>query len=296
VPFSASVLSFNADKKRYAVGDTAVIQLPEASQGRALLSVENGTGIVDARWIELENGRTRFEVPVTRAMSPNVYVSVTLIQPHSEKKNDRPIRLYGVIPLMVVDPDTKLRPQLAAAGEWAPESKVSVAVSEAGGREMSYTVAVVDEGLLGLTNFKTPDLYEQFYRREALGVTTWDLFDEVVGAYGAELERLLALGGSDAEDATEERAEKKRFPPVVKYLGPFRLKSGATNKHELQLPPYVGAVRAMVVAGEAAAYGSAEKSVYVRQPRWCCRRCRAVGPEEGDGAGVDFVMDPRPRR
>src|SRR5678815_1447308 len=126
---------------------------------------------------------------------------------------------------MVADPQTRLKPQLRAADEWAPESKVALEVSEAGGREMTYTVAVVDEGLLGLTNFRTPELHEQFFKREALGVTTWDLFDDVAGAYGAELERLLALGGSDAGGTGEAKEDKKRFPPVVTYLGPFRLKS-----------------------------------------------------------------------
>jgi alpha-2-macroglobulin len=290
----ASVLTFNADRQQYTVGEKAVVQLPEASQGRALMTVENGTGIVEARWIELEKGKTRFEVPITKAMSPNVYVSVTLIQPHAEKKNDRPIRLYGVIPLMVSDPETKLKPVLAAPAEWLPEAKVSVEVSEAGGREMTYTVAVVDEGLLGLTNFKTPELHEQFYKREALGVATWDLFDEVAGAYGGELERLLALGGSDAGDVKDVKEDKKRFPPVVKYLGPFKLKAGAKAKHEFQLPPYVGAVRAMLVAGEAGAYGSAEKSVFVRQPLMLLPTLpRLVGPEEEVTVPVSiFVMEP----
>ena len=82
---------------------------------------------------------------------------------------------------------------------------------------MDYTLAVVDEGLLGLTNFKTPNLHAEFYKREALGVSTWDLFDEVAGAYGGELDRLLALGGSDAAGATNPDEGKSRFPPVVQF-------------------------------------------------------------------------------
>ncbi len=91
---------------------------------------------------------------------------------------------------------------------------------------MDYTLAIVDEGLLGLTNFKTPNLRDVFYQREALGVSTWDLFDEVAGAYGGELDRLLALGGSDAAKPTNPDEGKSRFPPVVKFLGPFSLKAG----------------------------------------------------------------------
>jgi len=292
----ASVLSFSANKDRYTVGETATLQLPGATQGRALVTVESGSGILDARWVELDKDRTRIEVPLTRAMSPNVYVSVSLIQPHADKKNDRPIRLYGVIPLLVSDPQTRLRPQVAAPAEWEPEAKASVEVSEANGREMTYTVAVVDEGLLGLTNFKTPDLHDHFHKREALGVTTWDLYDLVAGAYGGELERLLALGGSDAGPVIDPDANKKRFPPVVRFLGPYKLKAGAKARHEFSLPNYVGSVRVMVVAAQAQAqaYGSAEKSVFVRKPLMLLPTLpRLVGPEEEVVVPVSvFASDP----
>lgn len=159
---------------------------------------------------------------------------------------------------------------------------------------MAYTLAVVDEGLLGLTGFKTPDLHAHFYKREALGVSTWDLFDDVVGAYGAELERLLALGGSDAGKAEDSDQSKKRFPPVVRFLGPFELKAKATNSHEIDLPAYVGSVRVMVVAAREAAYGAAEKSVFVRQPLMLLPTLpRVVGPEEEMAVPVSlFVMEP----
>ena len=150
---------------------------------------------------------------------------------------------------------------------------------------MNYTLAVVDEGLLGLTNFKTPNLHGEFYKREALGVATWDLFDDVAGAYGGELDRLLALGGSDAAEPTNPDEGKSRFPPVVKFLGPFSLKAGEKRAHEITLPQYVGAVRVMLVAGDGSAYGSAEKSVFVRQPLMILPTLpRVVGPDEADHA------------
>lgn len=213
-------------------------------------------------------------------MSPNVYVSVTLVQPHKDKKNDRPIRLYGVIPIKVNNPKTKLAPVLTAADEWVPQSVAKVTVAEESGRPMTYTLAMVDEGLLGLTNYKTPNLRKHFYKKEALGVSTWDLFDDVTGAYGAELERLLALGGGDSGDK-KENEDKKRFPPVVKFLGPFKLEAGKTKSHEIKLPEYVGAVRVMVVAGKDHAYGLTDKSVFVRAALTMLPTVpRVVGPEE----------------
>ena len=289
----ASALSFTADKSEYNVGEVAKLQLPEATQGRALVTLESGTRILDQRWIEFGKDRTGFDVPITQGMSPNVYVSVTLIQPHAGKDNDRPIRLYGIIPLKVNDLKTRLSPVVHAPEEWAPESNVAVEVSERDGRAMTYTLAVVDEGLLGLTSYKTPALHDHFYKREALGVNTWDLFDEVAGAYGGELERLLALGGSDAVKAEDLQDDKKRFPPVVRFLGPFELKAQGKNKHDLKLPPYVGAVRVMVIAGQDSAYGSVDKSVYVRQPLMLLATVpRVLGPDEELTVPVSlFVMD-----
>ena len=261
----ATRLNFTSDKARYQVGEKAVVFLPEAVHGRALVSVENGSSVLDMMWVSTQKGENRFEVPLTAAMTPNVYVHVTLLQPHTGKVSDTPIRLYGVIPLLVDDPKTRLEPVVAVADELKPKEKFKVQVAEKGRRPMTYTLAVVDEGLLGLTRFSAPDLRKDFYNREALGVVTWDLFDEVVEAYGAELSRVLALGGGE-EGADKDKARKpRRFPPVVLFDGPFELKAGETASHELEMPQYFGAVRVMVVAGRDGAFGSAEKSVPVRR-------------------------------
>jgi len=288
----ATVLNFSADKPKYQVGDTAKIKLPETSQGRALVSVENGSRLISQQWVEFSKTRTTFDVPITAEMSPNVYVSVTLIQPHANKDNDRPIRLFGVTPLLVEDPKTKLTPKLTAADEWRPDTKVEVEIKEENGKAMTYTIAIVDEGLLGLTNFKTPKLHKFFYRKEALGVKTWDLFDEVTGAYGGELERLLSLGGDEAEDEAGDK-KKRRFPPVVQFLGPFELAAGKQAKHEVTIPQYLGAVRVMVVAGQQGAYGSTKKSIFVRQPLGMLVTLpRVLGPDESLTVPVSlFVMD-----
>jgi uncharacterized protein YfaS (alpha-2-macroglobulin family) len=261
----ATRLNFTSDKARYQVGEKAVIFLPEAVQGRALVSIESGSSVLDMMWVSTQKGENRFEIPLTARMTPNVYVHVTLIQPHRDKVSDTPIRLYGVIPILVDDPETRLEPVVALADELRPKEKFKVQVREKNRRPMTYTLAVVDEGLLGLTRYSAPDLRKDFYNREALGVITWDLFDEVVEAYGAELNRILALGGGEEGAAKEKARQPRRFPPVVLFAGPFELKAGETAAHELEMPQYFGAVRAMVVAGRDRAFGSAEKSVVVRR-------------------------------
>ncbi|MGD8175806.1 alpha-2-macroglobulin family protein [Marinimicrobium sp. ARAG 43.8] len=280
-PASATQLMLSTDKDAYTVGETAQIRLPDIDQGRALLSVENGRRVLESRWLDLDSGQTTIELPVTESMAPNIYAHITLLLPHQERSSDSPMRLYGVVPIRVNDPDTRLTPDLTAPEQVRPESRFDVTVSESDGKPMTYTLALVDEGLLGITGYRTPNPHDHFYQREALGVYTWDLFDQVVGAYGASLQRVLAIGGSDAEDEDTANPRERRFPPVVQFLGPFELEAGTERQHSIELPPYLGEVRLMVVAGENGAYGSAENSVTVSQPLSLLATLpRVVGPGE----------------
>ncbi|MZR64120.1 alpha-2-macroglobulin [Alcanivorax sp. DP30] len=276
---AATRLSLGADKDRYQVGETARVELPAIAEGRLLVSLENGSEVLEQFWKPATGEAQTLEIPITAEMAPNVYVHVALLQPH-QRDNDRPIRLYGVLPLLVEDPATWLQPEITAPASVKPEQSFSVAVTEKQGRAMTYTLALVDEGLLGLTNFRTPNPHDAFYQREALGVLTWDLFDLVAGAYGAELDQLLALGGSDSGDDGRDK-QRRRFPPVVKFLGPFTLEPGATGNHEITLPSYMGQVRAMVVAGNNGAYGKADKDITVTQPLTLLSTLpRVLGPGE----------------
>ena len=297
---AASVLTMITDKKRYTVGDTAVIELPDGVKGRALMTLENGSRILRSRWLSFDGGRRpTVRVPITGGMAPNVYVSITLLQPHAKRGNDRPIRLYGVTPLLVEDPKTRLTPKIQAASSWEPLGQRTVAISEGNGRPMTYTLAVVDEGLLSLTGFKTPNLHGRFYRREALGVLTWDLFDQVVGAYGADLEKLISIGGGFSEEALGlGQPKERRFPPLVRFYGPFRLKAGQKREHLIDLPQYVGAVRVMTVAGLKSSYGIAEQSIQVKSPiSLAVTLPRVLGPgEEFDMPVEVFAYDENVKR
>lgn len=280
VPGGASMLSFSAEKEVYKVGEQIRINIPSSGQGRALVSVENGSKVLLNQWLETQEGETPFAFAATREMTPNIFINVSLLQPHSQTANDLPIRLYGIVPVKVEDPETILKPQIAMLDVLRPDTDVSIEVSEATGRPMAYTIAVVDDGLLDLTRFKTPDPWSVFYAREALGVKTWDLYDQVMGAFGGDLESLLAIGGDDAINAPEN-TKANRFKPVATYLGPFMLEKGKTATHSFRMPQYVGSVRTMVVAGYESAYGFAEKTTPVKQELMVLATLpRVLGPEE----------------
>lgn len=290
----AEMLSFSSDKPKYNVGEKATVIIPGSAPGRALVSIENGSRVLQTHWVETKQGDTPFQFSITPDMAPNVYVHITLVQPHSQTVNDSPIRLYGVIPVMVEDPKTRLEPVIEVSDVLEPGQEVVIRVSEKSRRTMTYTLAMVDEGLLDLTRFKTPDLWSRFYAREALGVKTWDMYNEVIGSFGGQVERLLAVGG-DAELLSmraKEDAATNRFRPVVKFFGPVTLKGGR-QEHRFRMPNYIGSVRFMLAGGYNGAYGSAEKTVPVRKPLMVLATLpRVLGPEEKLKLPVTlFTMD-----
>ncbi|MBE7177611.1 MAG: hypothetical protein INR69_14480 [Mucilaginibacter polytrichastri] len=280
-PTEASMLSFTADKEKYRVGEKATLTLPSPANGRALISIENGHKVIRTEWLETRKGQTQYTFPVEKGMAPNVFVNVTMLQPHSQTANDLPIRMYGAIPIEVEDPGTVLKPVISMPETLRPETRSAITVSEASGKPMTYTIALVDEGLLDITGFSTPDPHAAFYTREALGVKTWDLYDYVIGAYGGGLQRILGIGGDQAGGASKRKnPTANRFKAVVKYLGPFTSKGGRQT-HTFTLPQYIGSVKAMVIAGHEGAFGSAEKTVTVKKPLMVLATLpRVLGPEE----------------
>ncbi|MDR1895734.1 MAG: hypothetical protein LBR10_02970 [Prevotellaceae bacterium] len=287
----ATILTFESDKASYNVGESAIIKFSSSNAAKALISIENGTKALNTYWVNCTEGETKIEVKTTPEMTPNVYVSITLVQPHAQTQNDLPIRLFGVIPVNVVDPETIITPEIDAPAEIRPEESYKITVKEAKGVPMTYTLAVVDEGLLDLTKFKTPDPWRYFYAKEALGVNTWDMYESLIGAYGGRIEQLFAIGGGDA--ALANRTKVNRFKPVVNFIGPFFLGKDKRNTHTLSMPNYVGSVKVMVVAGNKKGYGNADKTIPVKKPLMTLATLpRVLGPgEEIDMPVTVFSMD-----
>ncbi len=277
----ASMLQFEIAKESYQVGDEITVKVPSTPGNRILVSLETGSRILQSFWQETSARQTVVKFKATPEMAPNVYVHLTMLQPHGQEQNNLPMRLYGIASVKVVEPASMLQPLLKVPDKVRPEQSFSIEVQEKDGRPMSYTLAVVDEGLLDITSYKTPAPWAHFYAREALGVKTWDIYDDVIGAYTGQLERLLAIGGDEELQAFEPANTTNRFKPVVFFLGPFNLAAGQSATHRLTLPPYTGRIKTMLVAASEQAYGHAEATTLVKQPLMLLATLpRVAGPNE----------------
>ena len=261
-----SLMPVKTDKNKYKPGEKAILSFPGSSEGTAIITIENGSSVLQSIRIKTKKGTNTLSIPVNKDMAPNVYAYVSFIQSYKTVKNDLPIRMFGICPIQVEDPSSILKPKILAKESFKPGEKISIGISEESGKAMTYTLSVVDEGLLGITRFKTPDPHASFYSKIGLGIRTWDIYNKVLGTYVTDFGNLLAIGGDESYQSDVLNNTGTQFNSVVFSLGPFTLKKGEKVSHTLTLPNYMGAVRIMVVAKNEASFGSSEKLVPVKSP------------------------------
>ncbi|MDR3174590.1 MAG: alpha-2-macroglobulin, partial [Treponema sp.] len=136
---ASAMLVLSPGKSGYSVNEKISVTFPSNKEAMALVAVEKSGQVLKREWIPCADTVTRYEFTAEAAMIPNVYIHVTLLQPHLQAKNDLPLRLYGIVPVMVEDPRTLISPVIDAPERWESETEVNFTVGEASGRPMTYT-------------------------------------------------------------------------------------------------------------------------------------------------------------
>ncbi|MBP1653083.1 MAG: alpha-2-macroglobulin domain protein, partial [Bacteroidetes bacterium] len=154
-PSEAAMLVFTSDKSKYNVGEDVNLTIPSSEGGRGLISIESGSKVLKSFWVNTKKGQTTFSFKVDKTMAPNIYVNISLLQPHAQTANDLPIRMYGVIPLTIEDANTILSPVITMADKLEPEQNASITISEAKGK--SYLLCKRSTGCKDLGYFRLRD-------------------------------------------------------------------------------------------------------------------------------------------
>lgn len=261
----AHLLELMTEKDEYKAGENIVLRLPDIAGAKALVSVERGKEIIQQSWHDVKASANIVKIKADESWTPNIYVHVTILQPYKKLNNDLPLRMYGVKSIKLSGVKKPLLPVTDIPLVMESEKSYTFSVSEKEGRPMEYTVALVDEGLLNLKGFKTPDPHGHFNGKYPLLVKTWDIYKYLMTFFSGQFAGIISIGGDDAYKA-DALQEVNRFPPVVFHMGSFRLDAKASKKHTIKIPRYIGKLRLMVVACNQQTFGSLEKMVTVKNP------------------------------
>ncbi len=281
-------LDLRLDKTTYQPGETAKLHIKAPFPGTLLLTVEREK-VLSYRTVTLRENSGTFNVPVLHRYIPNVYLAATLIREvpevtgkistaeelhqqrsHAEPDALRPIRAFGVIPLKLDAERNRLSIKMDVPEVVRPNRELELAFQVKGSqtwKKYDVCIAAVDEGILALTDFQTPNPHNYFYRQRGLKTRSYDL-------YSAILPEIVQPPEGTGGDSVDTDARVRRLNTAsVKRVKPVRLWSGLLKTDEtgrgtvrFSLPQFNGTLRLMAVASAGADYGAAEANLLVREP------------------------------
>lgn len=249
------------DKDQYNVGETAKVLFKTPFEGRLLVTLERDK-VIRHMYFDTDKKAKEINFEVTADYVPNIFVTATLIRPMKELGVPLTVA-HGFAPLMVDNPSNHLPLEIAANTASRSKTKQKITVTTTPNAEV--TLAVVDEGILQIKNYQTPDPYAFFYQKRALEVQSYDiypyLFPEMVNSG-------YLTGGDEGFDLSKRvnPVQDKRVKLVSEWSGILTSDSRGKVEYEVDIPQFSGDLRVMAVAYKGGKFASDHTNMKVADP------------------------------
>ena len=260
-------LTIKLDRDIYKAGDKVLATVSGSFEGTVLFSVETDKVLYyDTSWNK--GNSAEFSFDVTKDMMPNAWITAHLVRAAEPDDSWSAHRAFGATPLFVDCGELKLDVDVAAPERIRPgeTNNFSVRLTDSGGRGTpgEFSIMLVDEGVLGLTNFQTPNYYENYTIRRALSLNAYDIYTELMPLYLKTPPVLTAGGGDDYAmlstlKASMSPVRANRFR-ILAVLMDVKTDSNGTANVAMEVPEFSGRARLMTVASSKGAFGASEKS------------------------------------
>ncbi|TAE41693.1 MAG: alpha-2-macroglobulin family protein [Runella slithyformis] len=249
------------DKPKYQIGEKATVLFKTPFKGKLLVSVERNK-VLEYKYIDTDSQSAEFQFTITDDHLPNAYVTATLIR--ALDNSALPLTVaHGFAPVPVEDPDTKMPVEIVAVEKSRSKTKQTIKVRAA--RNAQVTIAVVDEGILQIKNYQTPDIHGFFYQKRALEVGSHDLYQLLFPELSLASVSSTGGDGYDLEKRVNPLSNG-RVNLVAFWSGTLNTGLSGEAEFEVEVPQFSGDLRIMAVAYKDNAFGSANKNMKVADP------------------------------
>ncbi|WP_319529767.1 alpha-2-macroglobulin family protein [uncultured Cohaesibacter sp.] len=260
-------LELALDKPSYKAGEIAKLKISPRFEGKLLIAI--GTDrIRQTMAVDVPATGTTIDIPVKQSWGAGAYLLANLYRPADVKESRNPARAIGVQWLSIDPEDRALTIAMEAPAKLRPHEQMVVPVKVNGlkaGEEAYVTVALVDEGILNLTNYKTPDPVGRYFGQRKLGVAIRDLYGRLIdgsaGAFGS-----LRTGGDGGGPQMQSAGDKPTQELVAFVSGIVKVDENGEAEVAFDIPQFNGTARLMATAWTAKAVGSSEKDNIIREP------------------------------
>ncbi len=257
-------LQIVADAELYQPGRVASALIKPPFAGPVLLTIATDR-ILETRIVQATTEGVSVEVPIDAAWGAGAYLLATAFRPGSDQETHGPGRAVGVTWLGIDPAQRSLEIAMELPPDSLPRQRIEVPVKVTGARSEAFlTLAAVDEGILQLTDFVTPDPRKHFFGKRRLGVELRDLYGNLID--GREGRRGTIRSGGDGDALARRGAPPSSIQLVALFSGIIKLDSSGAARIPLDLPDFNGRLRLMAVAYDGSKVGSAEAALVVRDP------------------------------
>ncbi|WP_288429832.1 alpha-2-macroglobulin [uncultured Spirosoma sp.] len=249
------------DKAEYKTGDDATVLFKAPFDGKLLVTLERNR-VLEQHWLTTNSKSAELSFSVDQAYLPNVYVTATLIR--AIDNTSLPLTVaHGFASVAVQDPTTRLPVAITAAAQSRSKTKQTIRVKTS--PNALVTVAVVDEGILQIKNYKTPDPHGFFYQKRALEVGSSDLYALLYPELSLRSASSVGGDGYDLERRVNPLSNG-RVNLVALWSGQLQTNSNGEAQFTADIPQFSGDLRVMAVAYKGNAFGSANTNIKVADP------------------------------
>ncbi|WP_428249996.1 alpha-2-macroglobulin family protein [Ferrovibrio sp.] len=257
-------VAVSADKTGYAVGSKAQVSIKPPFAGEALVMVATNR-ILWSQHVSLPADGATVEIPVAADWGAGAYILVDTVRPLKGGSARDPVRAIGLNWLAIDNAARQVAVAMNVPELVPPQGKLTVPVSVSGlapGTKTTLTIAAVDEGILALTRFVTPDPADFYFGKRRLGLDLRDDYGRLLDGQSAPAGR-VRHGGDEVGGAGLQTVPTRT---VALFSGPVEVDASGKASVDFDIPDFVGQLRLMAVAYNASQVGKGEARVRVRHP------------------------------
>jgi alpha-2-macroglobulin len=263
------------------------IRPPYAGEAQIVVATDR---VIETRTVSLRAGDNVVELRPTDDWGAGAYVMVTVMTPRSPDARPVPRRAVGVNYVGVDMKSRTLEVAVDLPPKVSPRQRLTVPIKVRGaprGDIVRVTLAAVDEGILQITRFNSPDPAKWYYGRRALSVALRDDYGRLLNP---NLDAPSDIRGGGDGEIGGEGLTVVPTSTVALFSGLVKLDRNGEAKIPVDVPDFNGELRLMTVAWSEQAVGSLSKPLVVRDPVVADLTLpRFLAP--GDAANATLLLD-----
>jgi uncharacterized protein YfaS (alpha-2-macroglobulin family) len=255
-------LEIKLNAKEYKAGDEIAVSVTAPYSGYGLITIEREK-VYGYNWFQTNTPSSIQHIRIPENFEGSGYVNIAFVRALDSKDIFVSPLSYGVVPFTANIEKRRLNIDLQTAAKAKPGEPLHIGYKT--DRPSKIVIFAVDQGILQVTDYKTPNPLTYLFRKCALGVETAQIVDLIIPEFS--LLRSLSAFGGDGEAAQRLNPFKRvTEKPVVFWSG---IIDADTTAREVvyDVPDYFdGTLKVMAVGVSNETAGSTDRDALIRGP------------------------------